>query len=890
MTRKGDKMKKLIGLLILIIMCSQISFAHGQNTHKYMTVKAYELLVRYFGNIPGMGEHIGSTSSYYNGDYPFQRHFITTGAYREDEEDLVFGFDGYLLSGWDIDIDDWLVSITHFWDADDGDTPMNYFVATVPPGVHTPLGTFPNSYQKLLKFAYPTKYWEIKYKMDPGEAGFRLSNGNMIYITHCGGVGFKYNSLIELYKTGKAWVTGYYRCPLADWVSCNYEVVLGEGWRDALVWEILGRMCHLVQDLSVPAHAHKDEHGYYPEFYEDYMSSSSNYTLTNNEFLAIPFINPYEYQPSNPLHFLMYTLQQVTDHYASCGNDFNGWGDDNLSGNRTSTEINFINTNFPLNNLGGPNTPSEAVGGLYHSNVRSKIYPFGIQATAGLLYWFALECDLIQPPIPLHVTINGATHPPSYSTSAFTSTVTGAQGGVTYQWEQMYQCCTDDYNCGVYFYRGSNSAIDIYNTNKHYYLRLTVWDGLGRSAVDYHFVTLETCIGGGGGNGCPTLSFEQDSTSDSGGGDENPLLISSTTYPTEDVVDYYLIQSEIAPIHGEIHFNIREPATEHTWLDQVQLIEIETNPDELVAVTDNGEIINYLESTSPSAIMLNDTIDVTAALESRDGDTLHVNTGDILSMAIGSNGPDGAVNVVAIDGFVTQKNVTADILFVFPGGGDEDVGDLFLRPNASMSALNFGGLGAGTLKLVFHQEATIDFLSLINDLNTADIETLEMTAAVHSVSGSVLSLVNGVPDQHYAEIYPDQDISFTFTEGDHSLSKIQYVLKTVGRYETDTTDAINKLAKTNEEIIIPKENKLYDNYPNPFNPTTQIKFAVKGNGLVNLKVYDALGKEVAVLVNETKQAGTYTVNFDASYLSSGIYFYTISAKNFRQSKKMLLIK
>lgn len=82
----------------------------------------------------------------------------------------------------------------------------------------------------------------------------------------------------------------------------------------------------------------------------------------------------------------------------------------------------------------------------------------------------------------------------------------------------------------------------------------------------------------------------------------------------------------------------------------------------------------------------------------------------------------------------------------------------------------------------------------------------------------------------------------------------------------------------------------YQNYPNPFNPTTQIKYSVKEDGFVTMKVYDVLGKEVAVLVNDEKLTATYTVNFDASMLSSGIYFYTITAKDFHQTKKMLLIK
>ncbi|MCE1164470.1 MAG: T9SS type A sorting domain-containing protein [Bacteroidetes bacterium] len=83
---------------------------------------------------------------------------------------------------------------------------------------------------------------------------------------------------------------------------------------------------------------------------------------------------------------------------------------------------------------------------------------------------------------------------------------------------------------------------------------------------------------------------------------------------------------------------------------------------------------------------------------------------------------------------------------------------------------------------------------------------------------------------------------------------------------------------------------LSQNYPNPFNPTTKINYALPKSGLVTMKVYDILGKEVASLVNETKTAGNYTVEFNASNLSSGIYFYKISVNGFNEVKKMTLIK
>ena len=86
------------------------------------------------------------------------------------------------------------------------------------------------------------------------------------------------------------------------------------------------------------------------------------------------------------------------------------------------------------------------------------------------------------------------------------------------------------------------------------------------------------------------------------------------------------------------------------------------------------------------------------------------------------------------------------------------------------------------------------------------------------------------------------------------------------------------------------EYKLIQNFPNPFNPTTNLEFGISKMGFVTLKVYDILGQEVKTLVNEIKPVGTYSMLFDGSNLSSGIYFYKMTAEDFSAIKKMLLIK
>ena len=89
---------------------------------------------------------------------------------------------------------------------------------------------------------------------------------------------------------------------------------------------------------------------------------------------------------------------------------------------------------------------------------------------------------------------------------------------------------------------------------------------------------------------------------------------------------------------------------------------------------------------------------------------------------------------------------------------------------------------------------------------------------------------------------------------------------------------------------IPANYSLNQNYPNPFNPSTNISYQLPKSGFVTLKVYNALGKEVATLVNEQKQVGKYSVDFSALGLSSGIYFYSIHSGSYFATRKMILLK
>ena len=112
---------------------------------------------------------------------------------------------------------------------------------------------------------------------------------------------------------------------------------------------------------------------------------------------------------------------------------------------------------------------------------------------------------------------------------------------------------------------------------------------------------------------------------------------------------------------------------------------------------------------------------------------------------------------------------------------------------------------------------------------------------------------------------------------------VYYKYVNINRIDMPDEVEINKLKIVNEF-------NLFQNYPNPFNPTTKIKYEISKTGLVTLKVYDVLGREVATLVNEEKLSGSYEVEFDGSNLSSGVYFYRMRAGDFIDTKKFVLIK
>ena len=100
----------------------------------------------------------------------------------------------------------------------------------------------------------------------------------------------------------------------------------------------------------------------------------------------------------------------------------------------------------------------------------------------------------------------------------------------------------------------------------------------------------------------------------------------------------------------------------------------------------------------------------------------------------------------------------------------------------------------------------------------------------------------------------------------------------------------NEVSVPQEKNEVPRQFVLSQNYPNPFNPSTNISFSIPAKSFVSLKVFDLLGKEVATIVSEEMSAGTYSRQWNAVTMSSGVYFYRLQAGSFIETKKLVLLR
>lgn len=409
----------------------------------------------------------------------------------------------------------------------------------------------------------------------------------------------------------------------------------------------------------------------------------------------------------------------------------------------------------------------------------------------------------------------------------------------------------------------------------------------------------------------------------------------------QDITDKYIlnIYPTINPSDSIIKLKFAEAEYDYSSFDEVKLYAIDHPVDTRVGITENNDIVLYspnLYSSLDTAIQNGD--DVTDELQYLPNDTTIVdgNQGDYINAGFGGDSDirlkfqifksairksldcmkkilffknfDVNKDIIAdsvamvLDSWNTNvsaqnKNIDAGIVTGYSSDGfyTTDPIPFARRQNYSNVIVPLAGsdINIDSLSITWDRDYSVSYLATTPIFYSGYIQTeIPLIEAIQNNQAITTCLQS--QDGIYAEMDNTSEIVMKFKsslpENPIGVTR-DYCLVVNGRYVTqgDGDVKVNKLANNNSNIA-PKSYELSQNFPNPFNPNTTIKYALPKDGFVSIKIYDIAGREIYKLVSENKKAGYYSTQFNGSTLASGVYFYRIQAGNFIQTKKMVLIK
>jgi hypothetical protein len=266
--------------------------------------------------------------------------------------------------------------------------------------------------------------------------------------------------------------------------------------------------------------------------------------------------------------------------------------------------------------------------------------------------------------------------------------------------------------------------------------------------------------------------------------------------------------------------------------------------------------------------------------------------------------PYSGIQIHRLSGYLSTNATELTIIYNFPQGVTANVKDSFGGTSFNQDLSDSGsytfptGVSGAILTMYYDNVIPIELTSLTasvlqteksvqlnwttaTETNNSGFEVQKQVSSGQSVVGNwkVIGFVPGFGTT-------TEPKSYSFTDENVTTGFYKYRLKQI---DFDGSFTYSNEIEV-EANFTPKEFVLYQNYPNPFNPSTTIKFSIPQSSLVTLKIYNALGQEVRTLVNGFTESGLHTINFDASNLNSGVYFYKLDAGQFSEVKKMTLIK
>ncbi|HEX2786683.1 MAG TPA: M14 family zinc carboxypeptidase [Ignavibacteria bacterium] len=225
----------------------------------------------------------------------------------------------------------------------------------------------------------------------------------------------------------------------------------------------------------------------------------------------------------------------------------------------------------------------------------------------------------------------------------------------------------------------------------------------------------------------------------------------------------------------------------------------------------------------------------------------------------------------------------------------------FVSPNNSFTDSptgNYGSSNTRTLTLTNPLNISANKVTIVSFFRRNTIDLLDYAyfdvSADNGTTWSSAKFFNGTQSSWVKEVLDITSLAKATAQLKVRFSLVSNVQTNADGIYIDNIRIMNYNAVPTSVIgnnsEIPLKYSLFQNYPNPFNPSTSIKFDIPKTGFVTLNVYDLLGRQVAQLVNEVKNAGSYNMEFNASNLSSGVYYYKLETADFSDTKKMILIK
>jgi hypothetical protein len=415
---------KKINILVIIFMLININiFAHKKEVHQYITKEAFKLLQMSFpSDLQGLNEleaYIGNNETEHDNWESIGDSKVVAGAWYEDEFDIVYHYGFFKRPNYN-DLPQWAeeilwgtfanskdahTSITHFWDADNGENSQTHLTATLSGDIGQATWSFTIPENAMIKIRrYSNGSYEARWK------NFELFHWDEAPYWGYGN-DFLMPSLSDIYdRIGTINATKYMDY-LFEMQDTNFPILdlsnMSSQSKNLIIYNTLGRMCHLLQDMSVPAHVHNTAHpgnkqtsfGVIAQYSDYYENNVMNYIENHKAWTAQEvfsergeFINPYVYDDA--IYYLMYFMNQISDHYA----DGKVNGDDIYD-----ATIPGLTSIIP--SLEEPTSTSE-INDINCKSMYDVLMPYAIRNTAGLMYWFLIETEQIEP-LPEPIILNG---------------------------------------------------------------------------------------------------------------------------------------------------------------------------------------------------------------------------------------------------------------------------------------------------------------------------------------------------------------------------------------------------------------------------------------------------------------------------------------------------